>query len=284
MRNLIRALVLLLVLPFFATSEIAADSMTWQEHREAAKAQLRYRLADPVTPTQHLEKALNLARNENASPAEIGDLMDQLAQAHIVYGGSQEKWEKLLLAALQYKEATLGKQAPELVPTLRELSSLRFSQQRTLESLQLLARALSIQTHRFGAKSAQAAEGTVLLGLTLEAAGDAEQAETLLRRAVEIVRAVPNPPDEIAFGVLANASAFLHKRGRIEEAEALQREAVPAMERVLAKERREAKDFEQLPRAPYPSDVETLNEEELAAAVAAGLVLVEPPVQREFPH
>jgi tetratricopeptide (TPR) repeat protein len=269
---------LLLSLPLLVlTGTAAAEPMTWQEHREAARAQLGYQLADPVTPVEHLERALELARSEKASPAEIGDLMDRLAEAHSVRGASAEKLEGLLLPTLRYKEKSLGEYAPELVPTLRQLSSLRFREQRNLEALQLEARAVTIRVRHFGADSPEAAEEYSVYGLTFESVGELEQAEALLRKAVGIVRGVPNPPDEILFPVLADLAEFLHKTGRIEESEALRQEMSPAIKRVLEKNELEAKQFEHLRRAPSSSDIETLTEEDVAAAVAAGRMLVGPP-------
>lgn len=277
MRNL-RALLpfLLSALALTVASPATSKPWTWLEHREAAKAGLRYRIADPVTPVQHLERALNLARSEGASPSEIGNLMDLLANANASYGCSLEKREELLLAALRFKEANLGENSLELVPTLRELSTVRLLQQRNLDSLQVMARALSIQIRHFGAESAQAAEGYSMLGTTFDAVGDVQQAETLVRKSVGIVRRVPNPPDEIASAVLSIASGFLGAKGYKDESEALQQEVAPFMARVVQREQQEAKNFANLPQIPYPSDVNTLNDQEMAAMVAAGLALVEP--------
>lgn len=259
-------------LPLFVTPGFAAQPMTWLEHQEAAKAILQYGIADPVTPVQHLEQALDLAGRQGATAADIGALMDQLADARTIYGASQEERERLVIETLRYKEEALGEFAAELVPTLRNLSTIRFHQQENLEALQLMARALTIQVRNFGAESAQAAEGYTFLGLTFESVGDLLQAESLLRRASEIVRKTPNPPDEIYSAVLANVSDFLRRQGHIEESKALQMERTPAMERVNLKNEREAREFEHLPRAPAAPDVRVMTEEEMEAARAAGLL------------
>lgn len=254
----------------------AARPMTWLEHREAAKAQLGYQLADPITPVQHLQRALELARSQGASPADIGDLMDRLGQAYAIEDNARGRQEAILLESLSYKERNLGRYAPELVPTLIDLSSVRFYQQRNLESVQLMARALTIRIRNFGAQSAEAAEGYSLLGATLIAVGDNEQAEAMLRKSVNIVRGVPNPPDEVYYAVLSMLSEFLRQRGNIEEAEALHTELVPAMRRVQAQGELEAKNFEHLPRRTPPSDVHVLSEKEVAEWVAKGWATIEP--------
>lgn len=283
--NTLRAFLSVVVSMLALASANGATSkpLTWLEHREAAKAGLRFRIADPVTPVQHLERALDLARQQGVSAAEIGDLMDQLAVARDTYGTSSEDWERLLLETLRYKEQNLGAQAPELVPTLRHLSTLRFRQQRNLESLELLARAQSIQVRHFGARSAPVAEGYTLLGATLEGLGDFEQAEIMYRKAAQIVRELPNPPAEIHFAVLVNLAELLRTQGgHPDEVEALDIELAPAREQVIKKDEEEAAYFAHLPRLPEQPDVNVLSDEEVAARAAAGLILVDP-VQREVP-
>lgn len=272
---------LILLLVAMDQLQAAPHPMTWREHREAAEAQSRYHLADPVPPVQHLERALELARNAGASPADIGDLMDRLAWEYRIEERKNGEEEALLQETLRYKRQTLGEYAPELVPTLMLLNGLRFNQQRYLEAFQVLAEAITIQRRNFGPESAEVAQSYTYLGLSYEAVGDKEQAELYLRRSVEILRKVANPPDETFSGALTSLAALLRQTGRADEAKALAAEAVPALKRAEEKGREEARAYEHLPRKPVSgSDVLVLSPEETAAALAAAQAALE---QMELP-
>jgi tetratricopeptide (TPR) repeat protein len=261
----------LLILPWIASSPLqaAVQPAAWQEPREAAQAQPGHQKVDLSTPAQHLERALALARNEGASPASIGELMDRLAWEYRIEERKDGKEEELLLETLRYKSRELGENAPELVPTLMLLNGLRFSQQQYLEAFQLIARVITIQARNFGPESAEVAQGYTHLGLSYQAAGDLKQAEHYLRRAVEILRKTPNPPDEVLSGSLASLAELLRKTDRTDEAEALNRELEPVFARLAEQEREEARGHEDLPRDSPASDVEVLSPEETAAALAA---------------
>lgn len=278
MNNLHRHLPVLLISVLLLPAIGLAAPMTWEEHREAAHAQLRYGLADPVTPAQHLEKALTLAREQKVEPAVIGDLMDRLADAYSIEdqrekGRGSTRQQTTLLETVRYKEEMLGEYAPELAPTLRKLSDLRFRQGRNLEGFQLAARALTILIRHYGRESAEVADGYTYLGVCYDYVGDRVQAETYLRKAVEIVRGLSAPPSETYAGAFGSLAAALRKSDREEEAKALEAEYIPVAARLGAQAReaagQEARAYEHLPRAPS-SDVVPLSREEVAARVAAG--------------
>jgi tetratricopeptide (TPR) repeat protein len=276
-----RIVLLALASIFLSTLLSAAKLLTWEEHREAAAAQLRYQLADPVTPVEHLETALALARERKVSPAAIGDLLDRLAEAHHAEGTGFERWETTLLEGLRYKEANLGRYAPELVPTLRGLAEVRFLQPgRYREGFDLAVRALNIQLRRYGRDSAEAADGYTYLGNSFERVGDREPAERALRTAVEILRRLPEPPAATVAAGFSSLAAVLRETGRRDEATALVAEYLPRVERLGAQERaddlREAAVYEHLPRKPAVSDVRGLSREEISAAEAAGQGAVDP--------
>jgi tetratricopeptide (TPR) repeat protein len=240
-----RRLGLLLNFSLLAPNGLAAQTMTWQEHREAAQAQLRYQLADPVSAVQHLEKALALARAQGAPAKDIGDLMDRLAAAYHLEDRKSDKWERTLLDTLAYKRKALGTNSSELVPTLEQLSTLRHYQGRTFEMLQLSAEALNIQTRNFGARSSEAAHATMILGGSFLAAGQPTEAEPLLRRAVEIVRQLPHPPDEVVAETVSTLAGFLSDTGRKDEAAAIKKELnlSAVLERVGQRDAEEARAY-----------------------------------------
>jgi tetratricopeptide (TPR) repeat protein len=237
-----------------------AQTLTWEEHREAAEAQLRYQLADPVSAAQHLERALTLAREQQVEPAVLGDLMDRLADAYNLEDNGESKHgitrqEATLVDALRFKEKALGESAPELVPTLKQLSTIRLVQQRKREGFELIARALTIQGRRYGVDSAEVADLYTYLGNSYTMVGDREQAEKFLRKGVEILRRLPDPPAEIYSGAFASLAGFLHDTGRNDEAAALDAEYAPVASKLGAKADEEAKGYEHLPRVPASSDV-----------------------------
>lgn len=265
-------------------ASIGAPPMTWEEHREAAHAQLRYQLADPVSASQHLERALALAREQKEGPVIIGDLMNRLADAYNAEDNGNDRqevtrYQTAVLDTLRYKETTLGEYAPELVPALKKLSSIRLVQERNLEAFELLARALTILIRHHGRDSAEVADGYVYLGNSYTFIGDRQQAEQSLRKAVDILRRLPDPPAEIYSGAFACLAELLRTSGRQEESAALISEYMPIAKRLGAKDQeaadQEAKVYEHLPRKMY-SDVIPLTSEEIAARVAAGWATVEP--------
>lgn len=256
-----------------------AIAQTWQEHRETAQLQLAgYDLRDSRSPVEHLKRAIKIAEVEKASPADIGDLMDRLALAENAFSHvPQKRYEELLLAALHYKEDHLGQYASELVPTLHALSDLRHHQNRTQEVFDLIARGLTIQGRRYGPKSAQAADEYVMLGNAYRALGDFGRAETTLRMAVDILRGLPNPPDQSVSDAFFSLSEALRIIGRTDEAKSLEDESFPAFTRKLEQQDVEAREIENLPRVPTGPDVGTVTAEEAAAAAAAAKSLVPGP-------
>lgn len=233
----------------FLGSGALAQAESWQEHLAAAEAQWRYDLVDPVSPVEHLERALTLAREGGASPADVGHILDSLANAYAM-AGLEGRAEAILERSLLLKQQTHGAETPLLVPTLYQLSTIRFHQKRNREGLELLRRALEIQTRAHGARSSEVVEALAMIGLVCGSLGDHREEERFLRQAVELVRTLPTATDHAVAGSLGAFADFLEKNGRGADAKALRDEASPALKRIAEKDNDEASHYAGKPRLP----------------------------------
>ena len=232
----------------------AAD-MTWQEHAEAAQAQWKFNLVDPVAPVSHILQALALARQTKVAPVVEGHLLDLLAHAYLI-DQKRDLEEKTLVEALDFKEHNLGTKSAELVPTLYELADLRMRQGRSDEFLSLYRRGLSIQVTAFGGQSPEAAEALTMVGLAYNTLRKDKLAESYLRSAVTVARALPAVAEEARATTLSSLGEFLREHGRKEEADTLSEEAGAILLRIYAKKGAidDGHEYAGLPRHPV-SDV-----------------------------
>jgi len=259
MKNTRRSATAVTIALAIGCAPVCASQMTWQEHVEAAQAQWQFHIVDPVSPVAHLEKAVVLARQEKVAASVEGHLLDLLAQGYLL-GGNTGLQEKTLLAAVRLKERRLGPQSPELVPTLYQLGDLRLQQKRRDEYLDLYKRGLQIQRNAFGNQSPQVAEALVMLGSAYGGLEAPKEEEAYLRQAVLIARSLPETEVEARGTSLAVLAGFLREQGRRAEADSLDKEAGPYLERVAAKQRarNDGREYRGLAKNS-PSDVTALD-------------------------
>jgi len=187
------------------------------------------RLLESQSPLAKVEaaylRALELVAREDAGPVAESLVLDRLGS--IQRGLTEyEKAELSLLRALQirFTEPSLEAQAAE---TLDELAAVYFQAGQYSRSLRTYEQARKYRERVFGPGSPEVAKSLVLLGAERHQRGALDEAESLFRRAVELLRPHADDPAWRALlsGSLRNLAEVLEDRGRQTEADALAREA-----------------------------------------------------------
>jgi tetratricopeptide (TPR) repeat protein len=88
--------------------------------------------------------------------------------------------------SLKLKEKLVGADDPSLVKPLIEIAQLHSAQERPIDGIPLLERALAISEKKFGTQSTETARALMYLGNTRSAAGQFEPAIACLRQSLQI--------------------------------------------------------------------------------------------------
>jgi len=127
--------------------------------------------------------------------------------------------DTLYARAMALFESRGGPKGSEVPPTLRRVGVLRLEQGRLAGAVETLARALALGEEVYGRDDHPAiAETLVPLARARAAGGDPEQAERLLRRALEIAEKAHGPDHPDAAMALHGLGEVLARRGERDEA------------------------------------------------------------------
>ena len=183
---------------------------------EALSAAIDMTRSDPALHREHVDALIRLAtlKQELIQPAQA---------------------ERLLVEALAVGERHFGKNHPELVVALNELSRLHVRQSAHARAEPLLERLLEIK-RAGGEEHHEVATALAGLALVRRALGDDAAAEALYRRALQIREKVLAPNHMATVITLEQLSETCAARGKFGEALALLQRALPTRERALGAE------------------------------------------------
>lgn len=181
-----------------------------------------------------MERALAVRRSVYGSDhVEIAQSLDHLG-ALLRRTGDYAEAESLYTQALAMKRRVLQPDDPEIAVTLQLLGFLTPYVGRVEESVSYYREALDLLRSRPEGDEADIAEATVLLAGALRNHGDYGQAERMYREALALHRSASGPESEATSVTMVHLGDLLQRQlHRVDEAEALYREALPIQEAVL---------------------------------------------------
>lgn len=208
----------LIVLLAFAVTSTEASAEEWQELYDIglrAAREFEYELAET-----NLQLALDAAREADASPTEVGRIMDALAETHF-HGSCRRKAEDTYRRSLDFKRQQLGERHPSVADTLLGLSEVLFSKGEEEQSAGMIKSAIEIRRESFGDRDPSVAEALIRLGWHYESTGRLTESEQAFRAAITVVADCSKPVKEHYDAVLG-LKAVLKSQGRIVESQNLQ--------------------------------------------------------------
>jgi tetratricopeptide (TPR) repeat protein len=208
----------LIVLLAFAMPMTEASAEEWRELYDIglkAAREFEYELAET-----NLQLAFDAAKESDASPIEIGRIMDALAETHF-HGSCRRKAEDAYRRSLDFKRLQLGERHSSVADTLLGLSEVLFSKGEEEQSAGMIKNAIEIRRESFGDRDPTVSEALIRLGWHYEGTGRLTEAEQTFREAIAVVVDCSKPVKEY-YDALLGLKAVLKRQARIEESQNLQ--------------------------------------------------------------
>jgi len=180
-----------------------------------------------------LETALRIQTQMNSQGQPGAAEIQQLLGGTLIYQGNFSGAEDMFQRALATRRHLLGKDSLEVAASISGLAELRYRQQRTDEAVTLYEEALKhLATHGAlaNAQTAEVLDGLAQLHIFR---GEYLEAEQLLRRSLELNRAVlGNDYPAVAFNT-QNLAVTLQLEGKLDEAKPLYEESLTLYKKIF---------------------------------------------------
>ncbi len=212
------------------TSDLAAPTMTWEQHHEAGRR--RFAEGDAAGAEQAFHAAIAEAERTGGDPLQRASSLSSLGQLKYQqkdYQGAEECFRQ----SLELREAALGSDHPTVISGINNLAALFVARGALDEAEPLLQRAMAVTVKRVEATQAELAVNLNNLVRLYVKRGDYSRAEPLVVRLLALKRPMgPEHPDVAA--VLVTLAKLRQSMGQSEAAERLWRRVLAVRQRTLA--------------------------------------------------